>query len=235
MLARSKSPTDDVGGDELQERGKDRSGNGSTPSTSPATSRNPSTPRRSAALSASTPSNIRRTTYGRVPPYAQFGHADASSSYSRVAAVLESSTIAAARSGRGQRRHVSGDVTSRQRVRRGRLSARNRGDDECFRDDQLRGGGRPRPGRSRLRPSHGLLGELRLSVRAVHAQIPVLVAGKGEIDWPSTVTGCWTGDDFPATITVSGGNGRYAGASGSGLLGIPQSQHHRPPSRETGQ
>ncbi len=53
----------------------------------------------------------------------------------------------------------------------------------------------------------------------VHAQIPILVAGKGEIDLAVAVTGCWTGDNFPPTaVTVSGGSGRYAGASGSGML-----------------
>jgi hypothetical protein len=53
----------------------------------------------------------------------------------------------------------------------------------------------------------------------VHGQIPILVAGKGEIDLAFAVTGCWTGDAFPpAAVTVSGGSGRYAGASGSGTL-----------------
>jgi hypothetical protein len=53
----------------------------------------------------------------------------------------------------------------------------------------------------------------------VHGQIPILVAGKGEIDLAFAVTGCWTGDAFPpAAVTVSGGRGRYAGASGSGTL-----------------
>jgi hypothetical protein len=54
---------------------------------------------------------------------------------------------------------------------------------------------------------------------SVHEQIPILVAGKGEIDLAVAVSGCWTGDNFPpATVTVSGGSGRYAGASGSGML-----------------
>ena len=53
----------------------------------------------------------------------------------------------------------------------------------------------------------------------VHGQIPVLVAGKGEIDLAFGVTGCWSGDNFPpAAVTVSGGSDRYAGASGSGTL-----------------
>jgi hypothetical protein len=56
----------------------------------------------------------------------------------------------------------------------------------------------------------------------VHAQIPILVAGKGEIDLATRSTGCITPDDVtrftPFEVTVSGGSGRYAGASGGGLL-----------------
>ena len=56
----------------------------------------------------------------------------------------------------------------------------------------------------------------------MHAQIPILVAGKGEIDLAMRTTGCITPDNparFPATeVTVSGGSGLYAGASGSGVL-----------------
>jgi hypothetical protein len=54
---------------------------------------------------------------------------------------------------------------------------------------------------------------------SVHAQIPIVVAGKGEIDLALAFAGCWSRDDFPpAAVTVSGGSGRYAGASGSGVL-----------------
>jgi hypothetical protein len=53
----------------------------------------------------------------------------------------------------------------------------------------------------------------------VHAQIPILVAGKGGIDLAIAVTGCWSGDNFPPVpVTVTGGSGRYAGASGSGMF-----------------
>jgi hypothetical protein len=56
----------------------------------------------------------------------------------------------------------------------------------------------------------------------VHAQMPILVAGKGEIDLTTRSTGCITPDDVtrftPFDVTVSGGSGRYAGASGGGLL-----------------
>jgi hypothetical protein len=53
----------------------------------------------------------------------------------------------------------------------------------------------------------------------VHAQIPLLVSGKGEIDLAMAFTACFTADLFPPTeVTVSGGSGRYAGASGSGML-----------------
>ena len=56
----------------------------------------------------------------------------------------------------------------------------------------------------------------------VHAQIPILVVGKGEIDLATRSTGCITPDDVtrftPMDVAVSGGSGRYAGASGSGVL-----------------
>lgn len=56
----------------------------------------------------------------------------------------------------------------------------------------------------------------------VHARIPVVVAGKGEIDLETKTTGCIkpeSPDVFPtSTVTVSGGTGVYAGASGSGTL-----------------
>ena len=52
-----------------------------------------------------------------------------------------------------------------------------------------------------------------------YAQIPVLVVGKGEIDLAWAVTGCWTSDNFPTVpVTVTGGSGLYAGATGSGVL-----------------
>ena len=51
----------------------------------------------------------------------------------------------------------------------------------------------------------------------VHGQIAILVAGKGEIDVAIAASGCWTSDNFPpAAVTVSGGSGRYAGATGDG-------------------
>jgi hypothetical protein len=53
----------------------------------------------------------------------------------------------------------------------------------------------------------------------VHGQIPLLVAGKGEIDLAMSFTACFVADLFPpAAVTVTGGTGRYAGASGSGML-----------------
>lgn len=56
----------------------------------------------------------------------------------------------------------------------------------------------------------------------VHAQIPIVVAGKGEIDLATSSTGCITADAPtrfpPSDVRVSGGSGRYAGASGSGVL-----------------
>jgi hypothetical protein len=56
----------------------------------------------------------------------------------------------------------------------------------------------------------------------VHAAIPVVVAGKGEIDLVMKSVGCITPDDparFPRIeVTVSGGSGSYAGASGGGVF-----------------
>jgi HYR domain len=52
-----------------------------------------------------------------------------------------------------------------------------------------------------------------------HQQIPLLVAGKGEIDLTVATSGCWTSDNFPlATLAVTGGTGTYAGATGAGTL-----------------
>jgi hypothetical protein len=56
----------------------------------------------------------------------------------------------------------------------------------------------------------------------VHALIPVLIVGKGEIDLTTRSTGCILPahpEHFPPVeVTVSGGSGLYAGASGSGVL-----------------
>jgi HYR domain len=56
----------------------------------------------------------------------------------------------------------------------------------------------------------------------VHAQIPIFVAGKGEIDLAMRSTGCidpnQPGLFGPTEVTVTGGSGRYTRASGSGGL-----------------
>jgi HYR domain len=61
-----------------------------------------------------------------------------------------------------------------------------------------------------------------LACGRVHAQIPIVVAGKGEIDLAIKSTGCIPQTDpkaiTPSNVTVTGGSGRYAGASGSGVL-----------------
>jgi HYR domain len=61
-----------------------------------------------------------------------------------------------------------------------------------------------------------------LACGRVHAQIPIVVAGKGEIDLAIRSTGCIPQTDpkaiTPSNVTVTGGSGRYAGASGSGVL-----------------
>jgi hypothetical protein len=61
----------------------------------------------------------------------------------------------------------------------------------------------------------------------VHAQIPIVIAGKGEIDLATRSTSCITPtlntanptpEVPPTEYTITGGSGRYAGASGSGTL-----------------
>jgi hypothetical protein len=87
----------------------------------------------------------------------------------------------------------------------------------CFGDSILRGDIVPGLGAVTTAPYTLIWENFGSPCGHVHAQIPILVAGKGEIDLAMTVTGCWTGDNFPlATVTVLGGSGLYAGASGSG-------------------
>ena len=89
----------------------------------------------------------------------------------------------------------------------------------CFGERPLRGDVVSGLGNVTFAPYTGYWYDFGSPCGHVHEQIPILVAGKGEIDLVVTVTGCWTGDDFPpATVTVSGGSGLYAGASGSGML-----------------
>jgi hypothetical protein len=56
----------------------------------------------------------------------------------------------------------------------------------------------------------------------VHSRIPIVVAGKGEIDLTTSSTGCIPQSDpkaiTPSEVTVTGGSGIYSGVSGSGLL-----------------
>jgi hypothetical protein len=62
----------------------------------------------------------------------------------------------------------------------------------------------------------------------VHAVIPIVIAGKGEIDLTTKTTGCIAAsapDRFPPSdVVVSGGIGIYAGASGSGVLEYENSE-----------
>jgi hypothetical protein len=90
----------------------------------------------------------------------------------------------------------------------------------CFREVS---GGSIVPGLGKVTTAYTLLQDDFGSACAhVHAQIPILVAGKGEIDLAMRSTGCITPDNpgrFPAIeVTVSGGSGLYTGASGSGVL-----------------
>jgi hypothetical protein len=56
-----------------------------------------------------------------------------------------------------------------------------------------------------------------------HAQIQLLVAGKGEIDLATKSSACIVPDQYTRfldEVTVTGGSGRYAGASGGGLMDV---------------
>jgi HYR domain len=89
----------------------------------------------------------------------------------------------------------------------------------CFHDTPLRGDVVAGLGAVTFAPYTTIWENFGSPCGTVHAQIPILVVGKGEIDLAMAVTGCWTGDNFPvATVTVSDGSGRYAGASGNGTL-----------------
>jgi len=67
----------------------------------------------------------------------------------------------------------------------------------------------------------------------VHAQIPLLVTGKGEIDLAMRSTGCINPNQpsvfGPIEVTVTGGSGRYASASGSGVLDYLNRNHLQAP------
>ena len=67
----------------------------------------------------------------------------------------------------------------------------------------------------------------------VHAQIPLLVTGKGEIDLAMRSTGCINPNQpsvfGPTEVTVTGGSGRYASASGSGVLDSLNRNHLQAP------
>jgi len=90
---------------------------------------------------------------------------------------------------------------------------------QCFHDVPLRGDVVPGLGEVTFAPYTLFWESFGAPCGRVHAQIPILVAGKGEIDLAIAVNGCWSGDNFPpATVTVSGGSGRYADATGSGSL-----------------
>jgi hypothetical protein len=62
----------------------------------------------------------------------------------------------------------------------------------------------------------------------VHSQIPIVVAGKGEIDLTARTTACIPQSNAaqfpPSEVTVTGGSGSYAGASGSGVLTYKNSE-----------
>jgi HYR domain len=78
------------------------------------------------------------------------------------------------------------------------------------------------PGLGKVSTKYTLLLDFAGSCGNVHAQIPIVIAGKGEIDFATKSTGCVAPDQLmkypPSDVTVTGGNGLYAGASGSGVL-----------------
>lgn len=89
----------------------------------------------------------------------------------------------------------------------------------CFNDHTLRAGVVPGLGEVTAAPYTLFWDDFGSPCARVHAQVPILVAGKGEIDLALTFTGCFTADLFPPMeVSVSGGSGRYAGASGTGVL-----------------
>lgn len=89
----------------------------------------------------------------------------------------------------------------------------------CFRNTSLRAGIFPGLGEVSTAAYTLLWDDFGAPCAHVHGQVPLLVAGRGEIDLALSFTACFTADLFPpAEVTVSGGSGRYAGASGTGVL-----------------
>jgi hypothetical protein len=89
----------------------------------------------------------------------------------------------------------------------------------CFHDVSLRAGVFPGLGEVGTGEFTLLWDDFGAPCAHVHGQIPLLVAGKGEIDLAMSFTACFVSDLFPPTaVTITGGTGRYAGASGSGML-----------------
>ena len=96
----------------------------------------------------------------------------------------------------------------------------------CYR--QVSAGEREVGGLGRVTAEYTLVyDDFGSSCTHVHAQIPIVVAGKGEIDLAvrssvcitPTLTGPNATPQVPPTeFTITGGSGRYAGASGSGAM-----------------
>jgi HYR domain-containing protein len=93
----------------------------------------------------------------------------------------------------------------------------------CHANVSVRANRIPGLGVATVAPFTLFLDDFASACTRLHAQIPILVAGKGEIDLAMPSTGCITPDQLarrfpPIDVTVSGGSDRYAGASGSGVL-----------------
>ncbi len=84
------------------------------------------------------------------------------------------------------------------------------------------------PGLGKVTTSYVLVyDDFGSSCERIHAQIPLVVAGKGEVDMATRSTACYSPhlaganpspEVPPSEFTITGGKGRYAGASGSGTL-----------------
>jgi HYR domain len=136
-----------------------------------------------------------------------------------LVAVLGSLAVAAARADADSVGTLQVNVTLLKKFGPVDCAAGTPATTNCFSDIPLRGAVVPGLGEVTFAPYTLYWDNFGSPCGHVHAQIPILVTGKGEIDLAVAVTGCWTGDNFPpAAVTVSGGTGRYAGASGSGML-----------------
>jgi HYR domain len=143
-----------------------------------------------------------------------------------AAAVLGSFVVAVARADGGSvgTLHVSG--TFKNTFKFVECPAGSPATTNCYREanvsDEL-------PGLGKVTVDYTLLQDDFGSACAhVHAQIPIVVSGKGEIDLATRSTGCILPENPagfpPVAFVVLGGAGLYAGATGSGVLEYKNSE-----------